>query len=60
MKKVLSEVRRRSQCGAVAVEYALGMLVAAAILVGVETGIFRPMAVAILKDFLGFIAPPFP
>jgi hypothetical protein len=36
------------------------MLLAAAILMGVETEIFQPMAKEILKDFMGFIAPPYP
>ncbi len=49
-----------SQRGAITVEYALVMLIAAAILMGVEVGIFRPMAVEVFKDFMGFIAPPYP
>ena len=49
-----------SESGAVAVEYALCMLIAAAILMGVETEIFQPMAKDILKDFMGFISPPYP
>jgi hypothetical protein len=46
--------------GAVTVEYALVMLIAAAILVGVEEEIFRPMAKDILKNFMEFIAKPDP
>lgn len=50
----------RAESGAVTVEYALCMLLAAAIFMGVETEIFRPMAREILKDFMGFIAPAYP
>jgi Flp pilus assembly pilin Flp len=46
--------------GAVTVEYALTMLIAAAILAGVETEIFQPMAKDILKDFMEFIVKPDP
>jgi|GEM_PF-2491298 len=46
--------------GAVTVEYALVMLIAAAILVGVEEEIFRPMAKDILKNFMEFIVKPDP
>lgn len=48
------------QSGAVTVEYAFTMLIAAAILMGVESEIFRPMAKEILKEFMSFIAPPYP
>ena len=51
---------RQAESGAVTVEYALCMLIVAAILMGVETEVFRPMAVEIFKDFMGFIAPPYP
>lgn len=46
--------------GAITVEYALVILVAAAILVGVEEEIFRPMAKDILKNFMDFIVKPYP
>lgn len=46
--------------GAVTVEYALVMLIAAAMLVGVEKEIFQPMAKDILKDFMEFIVKPDP
>jgi hypothetical protein len=46
--------------GALTVEYGLCMLIAAAILMGVEADVFRPMAKEILKEFMGFIAPPYP
>ena len=46
--------------GAVTVEYALAILIAAAILMGVEKEIFRPMAKDILKDFMEFIVKPDP
>jgi hypothetical protein len=46
--------------GAVTVEYALGMLIAAAILIGVEEEIFRPMAKDILENFMEFIVKPDP
>ncbi len=42
------------------VEYALGMLIAAAILIGVEEEIFRPMAKDILENFMEFIVKPDP
>lgn len=46
--------------GAVSVEYALGLLVAAAMLAGIERLLFRPMAKTILEDFISVVAPPFP
>ncbi len=49
-----------SQAGAVTVEYGLVILIAAAILYGVEETIFRPMAKDILKNFMEFIAKPYP
>lgn len=49
-----------SQDGAVTVEYGLVILVAAAILYGVEESIFRPMAKDILNNFMDFIAKPYP
>jgi hypothetical protein len=52
--------RLARQRGAVTVEYAFTMLIAAAILMGVEEDIFRPMAKEILKEFMSFIAPPYP
>ncbi len=48
------------QAGAVTVEYGLVILIAAAILYGVEESIFRPMAKDILKNFMEFIAKPYP
>ncbi|MDQ7832283.1 MAG: hypothetical protein RDU30_11145 [Desulfovibrionaceae bacterium] len=42
------------------VEYALVMLIAAAMLVGVEKEIFQPMAKDILNDFMEFIVKPDP
>lgn len=51
------EARKR---GAVTVEYALGLLVAATLLAGVERLFFRPMAKTILDEFIAFVAPPFP
>ena len=50
----------RARRGAVTVEYALVMLIAAAILMGVESEIFRPMAKDILKNFMEFIVKPDP
>lgn len=52
--------RRARQAGAIAVEYALVMLIAAAILMGVEKDIFRPMAKDILDNYMGFIVKPDP
>jgi Flp pilus assembly pilin Flp len=49
-----------SQGGAVTVEYGLVILIAAAILYGVEDKIFRPMAKEILNNFTDFIAKPYP
>ncbi|OLN30377.1 hypothetical protein DVDV_0577 [Desulfovibrio sp. DV] len=49
-----------SQDGAITVEYGLVMLIAAAILYGVEDSIFRPMAKDILNNFMNFIAKPYP
>ncbi len=46
--------------GAVTVEYALVMLVAAAILMGIEEEVFRPMAKDILENFMEFIVKPDP
>ncbi len=48
------------RCGAVTVEYALVMLIAAAILMGIEEELFRPMAKDILDNFMEFIAKPDP
>lgn len=53
-------VALRGESGAITVEYALCMLLAAAILMGVEPEIFRPMAKEIFKEFMGFIAKPYP
>jgi len=50
----------RGESGAITVEYALCMLLAAAILMGVEPEIFRPMAKEIFNEFMGFIAKPYP
>lgn len=51
---------RLSQCGAITVEYALVMVLAAAILIGIEEDVFRPMAKEILKSFMDFIVKPYP
>lgn len=50
----------RSERGAVTVEYALVMLIAAGILYGVEKDIFQPMAKDILNNFMDFISKPYP
>jgi hypothetical protein len=49
-----------AQRGAVTVEYALVMLIAAAILIGVEEKVFRPMAKDILENFMECIVKPDP
>ena len=46
--------------GAITVEYALVMVLAAAILIGIEEDVFRPMAKEILKSFMDFIVKPYP
>lgn len=48
------------QRGAVTVEYALVMLIAAAILIGIEKDVFRPMAKDILDNFMECIVKPDP
>jgi hypothetical protein len=48
------------QRGAVTVEYALVMLIAAAILISVEKEVFRPMAKDILENFMECIVKPDP
>ncbi|WP_300156240.1 hypothetical protein [Solidesulfovibrio sp.] len=52
--------RRAAQRGAITVEYVLVMALAAAILVGIEEDVFRPMARDILKNFMDFIVKPYP
>ena len=52
--------RRAAQRGAITVEYVLVMALAAAILVGIEEDVFRPMAKDILKNFMDFIVKPYP
>jgi len=64
-RRLLRVLRRaadvpRGESGAITVEYALCMLLAAAILMGVEPEIFRPMAKDIFNEFMGFIAKPYP
>lgn len=51
---------RAAQHGAITVEYVLVMALAAAILVGIEADVFRPMAKDILKNFMEFIVKPYP
>ncbi|HML60503.1 MAG TPA: Flp family type IVb pilin [Solidesulfovibrio sp.] len=48
------------QRGAITVEYALVMVLAAAILIGVEENVFQPMVKDILKNFMEFIVKPYP
>jgi len=52
--------RRLGRRGAVTVEYALVIVIAAAMLVGVEKDVFQPMAKDILKNFMEFIVKPDP
>jgi hypothetical protein len=53
----LSRLRER---GAIAVEYALGMVIAAVIMVSVEPLMFRPMAKEILSLFNDLVSVPYP
>ena len=49
-----------AQRGAITVEYVLVMALAAAILMGIEADVVRPMAKDILKNFMDFIVKPYP
>lgn len=62
VREILERLSRLavSQDGAVTVEYGLAVLIAAAILYGVEDTMFRPMAKDILDNFMDFIAKPYP
>lgn len=62
VRAILERLARLAVCqdGAVTVEYGLAVLIAAAILYGVEDTMFRPMAKDILKNFMDFIAKPYP
>lgn len=62
VREILERLARLAVChdGAVTVEYGLAVLIAAAILYGVEDTMFRPMAKDILNNFMDFIAKPYP
>jgi len=52
--------RLGQQRGAVAVEYALSMVIVTIMLGGVLSVLFEPMAIDILKDFMRVVAKPYP